>query len=51
MENSDEAAGFEAPNSAKSQLPGEAAHPALSEWNFYHLPYLNGIFITFSKNV
>lgn len=36
MENSDEADGFEAPNSAKSQQPGEAAHPALFEWNFYN---------------
>lgn len=35
MENSNETDGFEATNSAKSQLPGEANHPALSEWNFY----------------
>lgn len=36
MESSDEADGFEASNSSKSQLPGEVAHPALSEWNFYN---------------
>lgn len=35
MANSDEAEGFEAPNSAKSQLSGKASHPTLSEWNFY----------------
>lgn len=42
MANSDNVEGFKAPNSAKSQLSGEAVPLTLSEWNvfFFFLPFL-----------